>query len=187
MPLFSPHGPYYKPRPMDSLLYPAASWLNHSSCLAQPVMHFISTVLLFTSVTWQHVVGQAASPLASSVDAFLESEAPVAFNLLLCNIGAQGCHVKGAASGVVVASPSTHDPDYFYTWTRDSGLVFKSLVDRFTHSYDASLQRHIQEYIVSQAAQQAVSNPSGSLADGAGLGEPKFEANLTAFTGEWGK
>ncbi|PHH82914.1 hypothetical protein CDD82_4348 [Ophiocordyceps australis] len=150
-------------------------------------MHFISTALLFTSVTWQHVVGQAASPLNASVDAFLESEAPIALELLLCNIGAQGCHVKGAASGVVVASPSTHDPDYFYTWTRDSALVFKSLVDRFTHNYDASLQHHIQEYIVSQAAQQAVSNPSGSLADGTGLGEPKFQVNLTAFTGEWGR
>lgn len=34
---------------------------------------------------------------------------------------------------------------------------------------------------------QSVSNPSGSLSDGAGLGEPKFEVNITAFTGDWGR
>jgi glucoamylase len=32
-----------------------------------------------------------------------------------------------------------------------------------------------------------VSNPSGSLSDGSGLGEPKFQPNGTAFTGSWGR
>lgn len=64
--------------------------------------------------------------------------------------------------------------------------MFKSIVDRLAHSYDADLQRHIQEYIAAQAVIQGISNPSGSLADGSSLGEPKFEVNLTAFTGDWG-
>ena len=76
--------------------------------------------------------------------------------------------------------------DYF-TWSRDSALVFKSLVDRFVHEYDAGLQKLITEYIVAQARLQGVSNPSGSLDDGTGLGEPKFQADLTPFTGDWGK
>lgn len=75
----------------------------------------------------------------------------------------------------------------YYTWTRDSALVFKCLVDRFTHEYDAGLQAMIEDYITSQAELQTVSNPSGSFSDGTGLGEPKFEANLTAFTGSWGE
>ncbi len=74
----------------------------------------------------------------------------------------------------------------YYTWTRDSALVFKCLVDRFTHEYDASLQSLIEEYIAGQAKLQSVSNPSGSLSDGTGLGEPKFQADLTPFTGSWG-
>lgn len=77
-------------------------------------------------------------------------------------------------------------PD-FYTWTRDSSLVFKSLVDRLVNRYDVRLQRHIEEFVVAEAKLQGVSGPSGSLSDGQGLGEPKFEANLTAFTGKWGE
>lgn len=75
----------------------------------------------------------------------------------------------------------------WYTWTRDSALVFKAIVDTFTHSYDAGLQTQIQNYIAAQAKLQGVSNPSGSLSDGAGLGEPKFYVDLTQFTGAWGR
>ncbi|UNI20086.1 Glucan 1,4-alpha-glucosidase [Purpureocillium takamizusanense] len=80
----------------------------------------------------------------------------------------------------------THALD-FYTWTRDSALVFKAIVDRFTTAYDAGLQRRIQEYIASQAKLQGISDPSGPLSDGQGLGEPKYNADLTAFTGSWGR
>lgn len=64
--------------------------------------------------------------------------------------------------------------------------MFKYLVDRFTHKYDAELQTLIEEYIVGQAKLQGVSNPSGSFSDGKGLGEPKFEADLTPYTESWG-
>lgn len=75
----------------------------------------------------------------------------------------------------------------FYMWTRDSALVFKTLVDRFTQSYDAGLQRRIEQYIAAQVTLQGISNPSGSLSDGSGLGEPKFELTLSQFTGNWGR
>lgn len=78
-------------------------------------------------------------------------------------------------------------PQDWYTWTRDSALVFKAIVDTFTNSYDANLQSEIQNYVAAQAEVQGVSNPSGSLSDGAGLGEPKFNVDLTAFTGAWGE
>ena len=75
----------------------------------------------------------------------------------------------------------------FYTWTRDSALTFKSLVDTFLRGYDANLQVQIQNYIVSQAKLQGISNPSGSLSDGSGLGEPKFNVDMSPYTGAWGK
>ena len=40
---------------------------------------------------------------------------------------------------------------------------------------------------MSQAKLQGVSNPSGSLSDGGGLGEPKFNVDMSAYTGAWGK
>lgn len=65
--------------------------------------------------------------------------------------------------------------------------MFKAIVDTFTNSYDANLQSEIENYVAAQAEVQGVSNPSGSLSDGAGLGEPKFNVDLTEFTGAWGK
>lgn len=75
----------------------------------------------------------------------------------------------------------------FFTWTRDAALVFTSIVERFVHSYDAGLQTEIQNYIASQAKLQTVSNPSGSLSDGKGLGEAKYHVDLGAFTDGWGR
>ena len=75
----------------------------------------------------------------------------------------------------------------WYTWTRDSALVLKGIVDSFVDKYDANLQTQIHNYVISQAKLQGVSNPSGSFSNGAGLGEPKFMVNLQQFTGEWGR
>jgi len=76
----------------------------------------------------------------------------------------------------------------WYTWTRDSALVFKTVIEQFASGdYDASMQKKIQEYIVSQAKLQGVDNPSGGLVDGSGLGEAKFHVDLTQFTGAWGE
>ncbi|KAL8989714.1 MAG: hypothetical protein Q9177_001455, partial [Variospora cf. flavescens] len=74
----------------------------------------------------------------------------------------------------------------FYTWTRDSALTFKMLVDTFIAG-DTSLQPEIQDYISAQAILQTVAGPSGDLTDGSCLGEPKFEADGTAFTEPWGR
>ncbi|KAJ5088074.1 hypothetical protein N7456_011690 [Penicillium angulare] len=122
----------------------------------------------------------------TSLSSFIQSESSVALQGVLDNIGANGSKVSGASSGIVVASPSKVNPDYFYTWTRDGALTLKALIDAFIAG-DSSLESTIQEYIDAQAQLQAVSNPSGDLSDGSGLGEPKFEVNITAFTGDWGR
>ena len=52
---------------------------------------------------------------------------------------------------------------------------------------NSSLELLIQQYITAQAKMQAVSNPSGNLSNGAGLGEPKYNINITAFNEPWGR
>jgi len=74
----------------------------------------------------------------------------------------------------------------FYTWTRDAALVFKLLVDEFIAG-DAALETHITDYIGAQAVIQGLDGPSSTLSDGQGLGEPKFNVDETAFTGNWGR
>ncbi|GMG36719.1 unnamed protein product [Aspergillus oryzae var. brunneus] len=107
---------------------------------------------------------------ATGLDTWLSTEANFSRQAILNNIGADGQSAQGAN---------------FYTWTRDSGLVMKTLVDLFRGG-DADLLPIIEEFISSQARIQGISNPSGALSSG-GLGEPKFNVDETAFTGAWGR
>ncbi|KAL9108191.1 MAG: hypothetical protein Q9227_007046 [Pyrenula ochraceoflavens] len=127
-------------------------------------------------------IRQSAS---SSLDSFIATESSVALQGVLNNLGPDGSLAPGAAPGALVASPSTENPNYFYTWTRDSALTFKMLIDTFIAG-DSSLQPAIENYISAQAKLQTVCNPSGCLSSG-GLAEPKFYVNLTQFTGSWGR
>ncbi|KZL77511.1 glycoside hydrolase family 15 protein [Colletotrichum tofieldiae] len=161
---------------------------NTTERLTQPIMKLLTSALLLGSFATQSILGYPGAQIVKrDVDSFIATETPIALRELLCNIGPNGCHAQGVSSGIVIASPDKVDPPYFYTWTRDAGLVFKAIVDIFTNSYDANLQTNIQNYISSQARLQGVSNPSGGLGDGRGLGEPKFEVDLRPYTGDWGR
>ncbi|RHZ44433.1 glycoside hydrolase family 15 protein [Aspergillus thermomutatus] len=122
----------------------------------------------------------------SDINSFITTETTIAKQGVWDNIGADGALVSGASAGVVVASPSKENPDYFYTWTRDSALTIMEIIEQFVAG-NTSLESLIHDYVDSQAKQQTVSNPSGGLSDGSGLAEPKFFVNLTAFTGSWGR
>ncbi|KAL2160084.1 hypothetical protein VTH06DRAFT_1739 [Thermothelomyces fergusii] len=159
----------------------------NASGLLTPAMHALSFLAVLGASAFQTVLCRPATLSKRATDDFIKTETPIAWEKLRCNIGADGCAAAGAAAGAVIASPSKSDPDYFYTWTRDAGLVLTGLVDALSHNYSSAVQRNIQDYIIAQAKLQGVSNPSGSFADGAGLGEPKFHVDLTQFTGAWGR
>ena len=78
------------------------------------------------------------------------------------------------------------NPNYLYTWVRDSSLVFKTVIDQFTTGADTTLRSLIDLFVTAESNLQSVSNPSGSITTG-GLGEPKFMIDGTAFTGSWGR
>ncbi|KAM5539504.1 hypothetical protein V8D89_006956 [Ganoderma adspersum] len=138
---------------------------------------------LLTSLAALAVSSYAQSP---SADAYVASESPAAKAGLLANIGPDGSKASGAKAGVVIASPSTSNPNYLYTWIRDSSLVFKTLIDQFTTGEDNSLRGLIDDFTTAEAGLQQTSNPSGSVSTG-GLGEPKFNIDASAFTGPWGR
>ncbi|EJD01169.1 glucoamylase [Fomitiporia mediterranea MF3/22] len=122
----------------------------------------------------------------TAVDSYVATESPIAKTNLLANIGASGSKSQGAKPGIVIASPSTTNPNYLFTWTRDSSLVFKTIIDQYTNGQDTSLRTLIDEFVSAEATLQQVSNPSGTVSTG-GLGEPKFNIDETAFTGAWGR
>lgn len=65
-----------------------------------------------------------------SAENYFTTEVPKAKTGVLANIGPSGSKSSGALPGVVIASPSTSNPDYLYTWTRDSSLTLKALIDQ---------------------------------------------------------
>lgn len=66
------------------------------------------------------------------------------------------------------------------------------MIDLFETAEDFGLSQReletdIRNYVSAQAVLQNVSNPSGTLKDGSGLAEPKFEIDLNPFSGAWGR
>ncbi|KDR82587.1 hypothetical protein GALMADRAFT_275746 [Galerina marginata CBS 339.88] len=152
-------------------------WFHNSP---QPTMRFIVlTAFAFCATVFSQ------SP---QVDSFLATQGPIAKAGMLANIGPSGSKSSGAKAGIVIASPSSSNPNYLFTWTRDSSLVYKTVIDQYTRGEDtsASLRTTIDQFVSSQAALQQVSNPSGTVSSG-GLGEPKFNVDMSAFTGAWGR
>ena len=90
--------------------------INDTASLVQPIMHFVSTALLLGSVAVQAVLGRTGEGrqptlLKRSVDSFVQTETPIALEQLLCNIGVDGCNAQAAFPGLVIASPSTDNPN----------------------------------------------------------------------------
>ncbi|KAI9827436.1 MAG: hypothetical protein M1832_004785 [Thelocarpon impressellum] len=134
------------------------------------------------------LVSSTPRPWKRSLDSAITIEKPIALEGVLKNIGSDGSLAGGAGRGIIIASPSKENPDYFFTWTRDSALTIKALIDEFLVEYSPQLQTEIQDYISSQAVIQNIGNPSGGLTiDGQGLGEPKFEVGPGEFRGSWGR
>ncbi|KAK0226302.1 glycoside hydrolase family 15 protein [Armillaria fumosa] len=140
------------------------------------------TLLAFLVVGFLVTAGLTQVPL--DPDAYVTFENPIAKSNLLSNIGSSGTNARDTAPGVVIASA---DPDLFYTWTLDSSLVLRYLVDEFVSGGpDTSLQSQIEDIVKAQIEIQQIPNPSGSPPLDR-LGEPKFYVNKTAFLGEIGR
>ncbi|KAK6514619.1 hypothetical protein TWF281_004817 [Arthrobotrys megalospora] len=123
-----------------------------------------------------------AAKQAPSLEDWLAKEYPFAEAALKRNIGSsQNTKIP---KGVVVASPSTNDPNYFYQWIRDASAVMEHIVGNYLKN-GADLE-YIMDWINVQDKLQKLDNPSGGFSSG-GLGEPKFNVDGTAFTDPWGR
>ncbi|BFZ55495.1 glycoside hydrolase 15 protein [Savitreella phatthalungensis] len=138
----------------------------------------------FTMAAVAALWATSAAAAGTTLDGWLNNEYPLAQTEILRNI-APGDHASDGATGVVVASPSTNHPNYYYQWVRDAALTYQTVIDDYIAGKTSNDQQ-IRGYIDSSQTVQHVSNPSGDYYSG-GLGEPKFYLNNTAFQGSWGR
>jgi glucoamylase len=157
------------------------------------VLVYISLVSCVSSVLpiFQFDLLEQKPLLYNELEVWLDKEEIVALERLLANIAPHGQSTKGAVAGSVIASPSRLHPDYFYQWVRDAAITISTLVDLYaddpSSSFSSGLSATINEYASLQYKLQHTENPSGGFKDLAGLGEPKFEADGSAFRENWGR
>ncbi len=82
--------------------------------------------------------------------------------------------------GLVVASPSRSNPNYYFDWVRDTALTYRALVDYYELSRDSRVRRMIFTWIDAESFRQ--NQPAIS-----GLGEPKYFIDGRGYTGGWGR
>jgi len=145
------------------------SYLKNKQLL---VLWFATSVAIF-------VITQTA--YAISLDTWIQKENAIAKKFLFQNISP-----PGTTPGVIVASPSTSNPDYYYHWVRDSAIVVKAVLFLYKTSQSPQDRRQylqdLRNYVnFTQAIQQT------AVEDGLGLGEPKFYPDGSLYKKPWGR
>ena len=82
--------------------------------------------------------------------------------------------------GCLIASVSKNNPDYYYHWIRDAALVMKTLVREYKNTNDLRIFKQMVDYIKVESHFQKLNTISG-------IGEPKFNVNLTPYNESWGR
>ncbi|KAK6525232.1 hypothetical protein TWF694_005378 [Orbilia ellipsospora] len=118
----------------------------------------------------------------SNFNSWLSSEYNYAEAALKRNIGSASNTKLGR--GVIIASPSTSSPNYYYQWIRDASCVMEHIVENYLE--EGQDLEYITDWVEVQKTLQRLDNPSGGYTTG-GLGEPKFKVDNTAYTDSWGR
>lgn len=87
-------------------------------------------------------------------------------------------------NGAIVASPSQHNPNYYYDWIRDSAIAM-GLIETWYESTDSiQYKKLLLEYV---AWTEKIQHQFDPIPGQDILGEPKFYINGNPFDGEWGR
>ncbi|QLG72506.1 hypothetical protein HG535_0D02140 [Zygotorulaspora mrakii] len=136
---------------------------------------------------------------------WIDEQYDISFERLLLNIGDQNLanydSLRGnnVLEGVIIASPSQNEPNYFFQWIRDSAIAMNTIVFNL-FSLDAesaesaglnvTLAGTVLKYLKNSYELQRLENPSGSGVDSdllKGLGEPKWNVDNRPFLDAWGR
>ncbi|MGE3974569.1 MAG: glycoside hydrolase family 15 protein [Bdellovibrionales bacterium] len=119
------------------------------------------------------------SVMTRDVPAMIQLQKPRALSYLLQNISP-----ADTALGVVVASPSKSEPDYYYHWVRDAALVMASVQDRLEKTSESRERQFYEKKLFDFAAFSRRNQLARTLS---GFGEPKFFVDGRGFDGPWGR
>ena len=84
--------------------------------------------------------------------------------------------------GLIIASPSKNNPNYFYHWVRDGGICMDTVIKLYEKNIIDKLEfiNYFTNYIDAEKKVQALNTI-------ALLGEPKINVDLTPYNESWGR
>jgi glucoamylase len=91
---------------------------------------------------------------------------------------------EGTKKGVVVASPSRSNPNYFYHWVRDAALVMSTIYDIYDREKNPQLKQKLETALYNFVEMVKNNQAQSGFND---LGEPKYNVDGTPYTGPWGR
>jgi glucoamylase len=95
---------------------------------------------------------------------------------------------QGASRGIIIASPSRHDPDYYFHWVRDAALSYDVALQIYSDSNDGQLRSMLRDFSFDYVyLNQRIQNDTRAMT---GLGEPKFYVDGSPFGfkfSDWGR
>lgn len=86
-------------------------------------------------------------------------------------------------NGAIVASPSRHNPDYYYDWVRDSAIAMGLISQRYQTAHQIKDKQRLLQYVNWVELTQNQDTPHGVDI----LGEPKFYLSGQVYSGAWGR
>ncbi len=149
-----------------------------TACLVSPILgSLIATVVIAMATT------SATATMTKTTDSFVLAPAPFeswAANEMTTSFAKMRSNIfpQGMLPGMVVASPSTSDPNYFFYWVRDAALVTDVVFRSGSTAYAASDRSQMMENYLNLTLYLQRSNPMH------GLGEAKFNPDGSAYT-QW--
>lgn len=88
------------------------------------------------------------------------------------------------SNGAIVASPSQHNPNYYYDWIRDSAIAMGMIETWYESTQALNYKKLLFNYVTWTEIIQHQNDP---LPGQDILGEPKFYINGYPFDGAWGR
>ncbi|WP_428414144.1 glycoside hydrolase family 15 protein [Legionella sp.] len=87
-------------------------------------------------------------------------------------------------NGAIIASPSQHNPNYYYDWVRDSAIAMNLIESWYEENHSAANKERIFHYV---SWTRMIQHQNDPLPGQDILGEPKFYINGSPFDGSWGR
>jgi glucoamylase len=114
------------------------------------------------------------------IDSWIEFQTVKSRDTMLANISPEG-----AAPGAIIASPSRVNPNYYYHWIRDAGLVMEAVITLHERTTDPAEKAKLFSTILDFADFSRKNQLTPNRSDG--LGEPKFNVDGSAYEEDWGR